>query len=133
MSFEFFRHPQYFLLSFGGIHVCIQVIVGPCFGDSYVLFCFLLCCLYAALFSSLLSLSRVLLASFFVWMLSCTSPSTTRSSFPASYFQMFSLAISRLAVSDPQSLSPSPVSFTDSLLYHLSCLFCKLIPEVWFC
>ena len=34
--------------------------------------------------------------------------STTRSPFPASYFQMFSLAISRLVVSDPQSLSPSP-------------------------
>ena len=44
IMFPFFRHPQYFLLSFGGVRVCIQAIVGPCFDDSYVLFCVLLCC-----------------------------------------------------------------------------------------
>ena len=47
MSFEFFfplfRHPQYLLLSIGGIHVCVQAIVGPCFSDRCALFRFLLC------------------------------------------------------------------------------------------
>ena len=43
-SFMMYFANQYFLLSFGGIHVCLQVIVVPCFCDSYVPFCFLLCC-----------------------------------------------------------------------------------------
>ena len=115
--FPFFRHPQYFFLSFGGIHVCIQVIVGPCFGDSYVLFCFLLSYIQLCFLHNY-PCQR------FSWSVSLFESfpdhpcSTIRSLFPASYFQMFSVAISHLAVWYPQSLSPSP-SLT---LFSPSCL-----------
>ena len=97
--FPFFRHPQYFLLSFGGIQVWIFATVGPSFGGSYVFL------VPPLLFYMQLCSLRYYACQGFYWpvtLFGCFPEhphSTTRSPFPASYFQMFSLAIARQAVS----------------------------------
>ena len=123
--FPFFRHPHYFLQSFGGMHVCIQAIVDPCFSDNFALFCFLLCyfiCSFVLFIIRGLSLARVILASFFLWMLSWTSSFHHRVSFPASNFQMFSLSISRPSLRSSVTVSQSCVpSLTLCYISFLPC------------
>ena len=126
---------EFFSLSFAILNTffCPSVVSMSAYRRSYVLalaiatlfFCFLLCCFICSFFLHYYLCQGL---SWPVSLFGCFPGhprSTTRSHFPASYFQMFSLAISRLVVSDPQSLSPSPAFLPrlSAVLYFLPLLY----------